>query len=197
MMWRFHQISRGFPSKFIPKTQNCLAVSLQTCRFSTTPSPEELAAADQRMASNMNLDRVGFSDLGDMLKTRDNVLSDFGASEDQAKRFSTERVGRAWTAAELRLKSFDDLHKLYFVLLKERNKIMTFRGLSKTSPSIAPKTWRFRLKKVNQSIARLKTVVGERQAAYQEKLKEARDLIHHYEKKQLYGDDTQESPSPL
>lgn len=71
------------------------------------------------------------------------------------------RVGRAWRTSELRLKSFDDLHKLWFILLKERNILLTERAWCKTNG----RHWTngsSNMYKVKTSMGRVKCVVGER-----------------------------------
>eukprot|EP01134_Creolimax_fragrantissima_P004245 CFRG4245T1 len=82
---------------------------------------------------------------------------------DTTQVYEISPTGRAWEASELRNKSYEDLHKLWYVLLKERNLLMTMmhdaRSNGRSFPS--PK----RLKQVKLSMNRIKVVCGERERA--------------------------------
>ena len=54
------------------------------------------------------------------LATSKELYSFTGFREDQKNSLVT---GRAWRAEELRIKAHEDLHKLWYVLLKEKNKL--------------------------------------------------------------------------
>uniref|UniRef100_A0A7N0V4J6 Large ribosomal subunit protein uL29m n=1 Tax=Kalanchoe fedtschenkoi TaxID=63787 RepID=A0A7N0V4J6_KALFE len=71
--------------------------------------------------------------------------------------------GRSWKASELRLKSWDDLHKLWYVLLKEKNMLMTQRQMLQSQNLRFPNPER--LPKVKVSMCRLKHVLTERAIA--------------------------------
>ncbi|XAR50148.1 hypothetical protein NMG60_11004402 [Bertholletia excelsa] len=68
--------------------------------------------------------------------------------------------GRSWKASELRLKSWDDLHKLWYVLLKEKNMLMTQRQMLHAQNLRFPNPER--IPKVRKSMCRIKHVLIER-----------------------------------
>lgn len=76
---------------------------------------------------------------------------------------STVKSGDSWTAKQLRAKSNEDLHKLWYVLLKERNMLNTLEQESKRQrlPMPSPE----RLTKVQTSMNRMDRVVRERETA--------------------------------
>ncbi|KAI0632125.1 MRP-L47-domain-containing protein [Trametes polyzona] len=85
---------------------------------------------------------------------------------------ATDKSGRSWTAAELRRKSFKDLHTLWYVLLRERNLLATQaaegRRLGANEQAMSAFTKAFRCRK---SMARIKYVINERRVAYEGALK--------------------------
>jgi len=75
--------------------------------------------------------------------------------------------GRRWRAAELRLKSNEDLQKLWIVLLRERNMLHSTRMLHKKRKTKMPHLGR--VQATRKSMAMIKVVLGERQRARQER----------------------------
>lgn len=82
-------------------------------------------------------------------------------------------TGDAWPAVLLRMKSFDDLHKLWHVLLQEKNFLLTERQHAKSYKT----QWRGhgRLKKVKLSMKRILTVLS-RRAIHQQTLR-AKEIL--------------------
>ncbi|XP_018119167.1 39S ribosomal protein L47, mitochondrial isoform X1 [Xenopus laevis] len=82
---------------------------------------------------------------------------------DDPKNWGEKSVksGDAWTAKQLRGKSNEDLHKLWYVLLKEKNMLLTLEQESKRQrlPMPSPE----RLSKVGKAMRRLDTVITERE----------------------------------
>lgn len=76
---------------------------------------------------------------------------------------SSIKSGGPWTAKQLRTKSNEDLHKLWYVLLKEKNMLLTLEQESRRQKVMMPSPER--LRKVERSMIRLETVVNERETA--------------------------------
>ncbi|KAI0657420.1 MRP-L47-domain-containing protein [Cubamyces menziesii] len=92
-----------------------------------------------------------------------------------------DKRGRSWTAAELRRKSFKDLHTLWYVVLRERNLLATqqaeARRLGAHEQILGLWNKAFRCRK---TMARIKYVINERRLAYEGALK-----IHNEQREQV------------
>ncbi|XP_023027390.1 mitochondrial ribosomal protein L47 [Leptinotarsa decemlineata] len=85
---------------------------------------------------------------------------------DDKKNWGAEEVksGRSWKIEELRIKSNSDLHKLWYVLLKERNMLLTMEQECNDQVRLFPSPER--IDKVEDSMENLETVIRERNVAY-------------------------------
>ncbi|OWF41233.1 39S ribosomal protein L47, mitochondrial-like [Mizuhopecten yessoensis] len=74
------------------------------------------------------------------------------------------KTGRPWKMEELRIKSNSDLHKLWYVLLKERNMLLTMRHEYRQECILFPNPER--IDKVEESMENLMNIIKERDNAH-------------------------------
>lgn len=79
-------------------------------------------------------------------------------------------IGRSWMKDDLRIKSNSDLHKLWYILLKERNMILTMRHECKRLGIPMPGPQRYGM--VLASMRNLQAIIDERNNAIMELEKE-------------------------
>ncbi|KAJ4482058.1 mitochondrial 39-S ribosomal protein L47 (MRP-L47)-domain-containing protein, partial [Lentinula aciculospora] len=78
------------------------------------------------------------------------------------------RSGRSWKASELRLKSFEDLHTLWYILLRERNLLATQEEeVRRLGAMKLVQTFNNQVRMCRKSMARIKYVMNERRLAYE------------------------------
>lgn len=94
------------------------------------------------------------------------------------------KVGRSWKLDELRIKSNTDLHKLWYVLLKERNMLYTMEHECNEKVRVFPNPER--IDKVKESMDNIETVVRERNEAYykletgESGERQVEDVVNHF-----------------
>lgn len=102
-----------------------------------------------------------------------NIKDLYGFTNYKADTRQYGQTGRSWRAEELRLKHHDDLHKLWYVLLKEKNKLKSDLLVSQ---QLSQMFYGYsELVKVRLSMARLLTVVNERKKVRNEYRKHLED----------------------
>ena len=151
-----HFSSSSYPSKFITSSKsNTFSFSAFSPHHSTSSSSNPPAPSSCHRSFHSSSLLLG--------------LDDFFLNQQAG------RTGRSWRASELRLKSFEDLHKLWFVLLKERNMLHTYKWQS------AKRNRRMenpeRIYKVRKSMSRIKAVLGERHIEFKKASKYKSKII--------------------
>lgn len=95
--------------------------------------------------------------------------------------------GRAWLARELRTKSWDDLHRLWYLCLKERNMCLTQLAWAEKKQAVTrrsselPGLYLGRYKKAKLTMNRIKQVLSERASLEADAVKAAdmKRVLHY------------------
>lgn len=128
--------------------------------------------ARQRLPTNIKLRRPIIPTIENLKTNESHPLYQFFSNKKLLR--STEEIqssGRHWTIAELRRKSFEDLHALWYVVLKERNVLAREYKIMETISISGAELYEQQSSKLRETMWRIRFVLQERLQA-QEKLQE-------------------------
>jgi large subunit ribosomal protein L47 len=95
----------------------------------------------------------------------------------------TEEHGRAWTTEELRRKSWEDLHSLWWVCCKERNMLSTSKtDLLKSKIGFGEREIEIRMSEVSRTMRAIKHALTERYYVWEDAVQVAKadpDIVMH------------------
>ncbi|TPX48153.1 hypothetical protein SeMB42_g01771 [Synchytrium endobioticum] len=95
-------------------------------------------------------------------------LGDFFDDQHAGWRWKDDPLGRPWEASELRNKSFEDLHKLWYVCIKEQNLLASQAEEARRYRLVFPHV--ARMKRLRMTMSRIKLVLWERHQQYNQAL---------------------------
>nr|CAB3263983.1 39S ribosomal protein L47, mitochondrial-like [Phallusia mammillata] len=120
------------------------------------------------------------------VSTRQHGLEEFFDNPKTFGKRKITKIGSPWTKDQLRRKSLLDLHKLWFVLLKERNMLLTLENICRETDE--PMPGEERLEKVAESMSNLRDIITERETAKNMLLKGTPDGVPGEWRKSSLGD---------
>lgn len=129
------------------------------------PSSSFSTLSSTKISFSIDQNRIAHVQRHDRQFHRTNYCQDLMEFFDAKENWNKQSVkcGRPWRLEELRIKSNQDLHKLWYILLKERNALMTMEEEYKRRCELMPSPER--LYKVDESMQNILFIVRERDDA--------------------------------
>jgi len=157
-----------------------------------------MAAARNRLPTNIKLRRPIPPTIDNITVPENHPLWQFFDNKNFLRKpQEIQTTGRPWTIQELRRKKFDDLHKLWYVCLKERNVLGREHRLLESVDSQSAIIYEEQSEQIRTTMWRIKHVLRERQLAEtksREKLlksSELQDYLQDFKQEYLDSQDVE------
>ncbi|QPG75667.1 hypothetical protein FOA43_003025 [Brettanomyces nanus] len=138
----------------------------QLAKFSTSARSLARSRKQYRISPHIKLRPPIVPSIDNIEIKEDHALWQF--FEDKSFVRTPEQItftGRAWTVQELRRKSFEDLHSLWYVCLKERNKLYRESHVYDQIESLRSQEFEGLSEQIRQTMIHIRQVITEREMA--------------------------------